>query len=117
MSEAAYPLWSPGAEPRLVASRRLSTGELTFPAVPAASPLASQYEQVPVPAVGHVYSFTVIHPGPKSGEQPYALGYVDFPGPLRIFGRLTGTPRPQIGARYQARADDRFGYAFEALDR
>jgi len=40
----------------------------------------------------------------------------DFAGPVRIFGRLTGKPRPAIGERYRAVPDDRYGYAFAAVD-
>jgi uncharacterized OB-fold protein len=71
---------------------------------------------VPIDTVGEVYSFTVIHPGAKSGLAPYALGYVDLPGPVRIFGRLLGKDRPAIGERYEARPDDAFGYVFVAVE-
>ena len=116
MSDLPYPLWSTAPCPSLLASRDRETGELVFPAVPDASPLAQRYDTVPLAPVGEVYSFTLIHPGPKSGEPPYALGYVDFPGPVRIFGRLNGKPRPCIGEKYAARPDARFGYVFDALE-
>jgi len=109
-------LWSSTSEPALLASRDRETGEFVFPPVDATSPLAARYETVAVAPIGQVYSYTVIHPGPKSGEVPYALGYVDFPGPVRIFGRLAGRPRPTIGERYAVRQDDRFGYVFVAAD-
>ena len=115
MSEPSYPLWRHAPEPALLASRDLDSGELVFPALSADSPLAQQHETVPLVGVGEVYSFTVIHPSPKSGEAPYALGYVDLPGPVRLFGRLCGKPRPAIGDRYAARPDERFGYVFEAV--
>jgi uncharacterized OB-fold protein len=115
VSEPSYPLWRTDPKPALLASRDLDTSELVFPALSADSPLAPRYETVPLAAVGEVYSFTVIHPSPKSGEAPYALGYVDLPGPVRIFGRLTGQARPVIGERYAARPDERFGYVFEAV--
>lgn len=115
MSEPSHLLWRNAPEPALLASRDLDSGELTFPALSANSPLAPLHETVPVAAVGEVYSFTVIHPSPKSGEAPYALGYVDLPGPLRVFGRLNGRARPAIGERYAARPDERFGYVFEAV--
>jgi uncharacterized OB-fold protein len=114
--ELSYPLWSAAPEPALLASRERATGELVFPALPPSSPLADRHDTVSVEAVGEVYSYTVIHPGAKSGQSPYALGYVDFPGPVRIFGRLCGKQRPTIGERYAARADDAFGYVFVALD-
>jgi uncharacterized OB-fold protein len=116
MPERCYPLWSAGAEPALLASRDLAEGEIAFPALASASPLHAQHETVSVAPVGRVYSYTVIHPGAKSGAAPYALGFVDFPGPVRIFGRLTGTPRPVIGERYRAHPDDTYGYVFVAAD-
>lgn len=116
MPEHPYPLWSSAPEPALLASRERASGELVFPALPAASPLADRHDTVALDDVGQVYSYTVIHPSAKSGQAPYALGYVDFPGPVRIFGRLCGKPRPTIGERYAARPDDSFGYVFVALD-
>src|SRR5262249_49309012 len=115
MSTLPYPLWSAGDKPSLLASRDLETGELMFPAVADNSPLAQRHEVVPVERVGVVYSFTIIHPGAKSGLPPYALGYVDFPGPVRIFGRFRGHARPEIGDRCEARADEALGYVFEPL--
>lgn len=116
MSTQPYALWSADSEPVLLASRDRWTDEFVFPAVPDASPLAARHQNVPVTGVGVVYSFTVIHPSPKSGLAPYALGYVDFPGPVRIFGRLLGKGRPVIGDRYKPRPDTDFGYVFEAVE-
>ena len=79
MSAQAYPLWSADSPPVLLASRDRETGERIFPAVPDASPLAPRHDLVPVTGEGVLYSFTVIHPSPKSGQPPFALGYVDFP--------------------------------------
>lgn len=116
MSDAAYPLWDADPNPALLASRDRDSGEIVFPALPATSPLLDRHENVRVAGTGRVYSYTVIHPAPKTGEAPYALGFVDFPGPVRIFGRLTGRPRPAIGERYRALPDDRYGYVFVAAD-
>ena len=115
MSTHPYPLWSQAAKPTLLASRDLETGEWIFPAVAENSPLASRHETVAIDGTGVVYSFTVIHPSAKSGLAPYALGYVDFAGPVRIFGRLNGEARPTIGRRYEARPDEQLGYVFEAV--
>lgn len=108
-------LWSAEKPPALLASRHHNTGEWLFPALPEHSPLASRHATVPVQGAGTVYSFTVIHPAPKTGQPPYALGYVDFEGPVRLFGRLEGKDRPAIGDRYVARPDNTFGYVFHAL--
>ncbi|GAB7550348.1 Zn-ribbon domain-containing OB-fold protein [Cupriavidus sp. 8B] len=115
MSAQPYPLWSPGTPPALLASRDRETDEWVFPAVSDASPLAPRHQTVPVAGMGAVYSFTVIHPSPKSGQSPYALGYVDFPGPVRIFGRLQGKERPAIGDLYAPQPDADFGYVFVAV--
>ena len=116
MSEPTCSLWSAGPDAALLASRHRDTQAIVFPALATSSPLHGQHETVAVAAFGRVYSFTVIHPGAKSGEAPYALGLVDFPGPVRIFGRLTGTLRPAIGERCRAVPDERFGYVFAAVD-
>ena len=108
-------LWSAETPPALLASRDLTSGELLFPALPDHSPLASRHATVPVQGVGTVYSFTIIHPAPKTGQPPYALGYVDFDGPVRLFGRLQGKDRPRIGDRYVPQPDATFGYVFHAL--
>lgn len=115
VSVQPYLLWSTDSPPVLLASRDRLTGEWVFPAVPEASPLAQRHETVPVAGAGVVYSFTVIHPSAKSGLSPYALGYVDFPGPVRIFGRLQGKDRPVVGDRYMPQPDANFGYVFEAV--
>jgi hypothetical protein len=116
MPDLSYPLWRCGSDAALLASRDLESNEIVFPALPPASPLHGLHETVAVAEVGRVYSFTVIHPGAKSGEAPYALGLVDFPGPVRIFGRLIGRPRPTIGEHCRALPDDRYGYVFAAID-
>ena len=113
MSASSYPLWSPNHE--LLASRDLDSGEWVFPALVPASPLAPNHETVAIKGDGVLYSFTVIHPSAKSGLAPYALGYVDFPGPVRIFGRLQGRELPVIGEHYRPRVDESFGYVFDAV--
>ena len=109
------PLWSTEPIPHLLASRERATGEWIFPALPDHSPLAAGHETVPITGTGTVYSFTVIHPAPKTGLAPYAVGYVDFTGPVRLFGRLVGSARPAIGDRFVPRRDAELGYVFEAV--
>jgi len=107
-------LWSTNQPSRLLASRDPRSGALRFPAYPAASPLAAGCETVELEGRGQLYSFTVIHPNPKSGAQPFALGYVDLPGPVRIFGRIQGA-HVAIGAACVAAPDAEFGYAFHTV--
>jgi uncharacterized OB-fold protein len=113
VSVTSQSLWSSGPEPALLVSRDRSSGEIVFPPVHHASPLAARHELIPIAPDGVVYSYSVIHPNPKSGHPPYALGYVDLRGPVRIFGRIEGADRPTIGARCRARPDADFGYVFE----
>jgi len=43
-------------------------------------------EVVELQGKGKVYSFTIIHQGPKGFKTPYATLYVDMPEGVRIFG-------------------------------
>jgi uncharacterized OB-fold protein len=108
-------IWSAEPPPRLIASRDTKTGVLRFPAFPADSPLATGQEVVALDGTGTVYSYSVIHPNPQSGAQPFALGYVDLPGPVRIFGRVEGDTL-RIGAACTAVAHAEFGYVFQTIE-
>ncbi len=107
-------IWSAAPPPRLIASREKKTGALRFPAFPADSPLAAGQEIVELDGIGTVYSYSVIHPNPKSGAQPFALGYVDLPGAVRIFGRIQGDT-VRIGSACRAVAHAEFGYVFQTV--
>ncbi|CAD5109965.1 Zn-ribbon domain-containing OB-fold protein [Zestomonas carbonaria] len=109
-------LWGGETPQRLLASRKLSSGEITFPPVSPHSPLAAQYEPLPLATEGAIYSYTVIHPSPRSGLAPFALAYLDLPGPVRIFGRVVGSERPAIGDTCRILRDDTFGYVFERVE-
>lgn len=39
---------------------------------------------------GKLYSYSVVHAAPKSFVAPYAVGYVDFPGNVRVLGQIVG---------------------------
>ncbi|EHJ59793.1 OB-fold domain-containing protein [Novosphingobium pentaromativorans] len=60
-----------------------------------------------------LYSYTTIHPNPKTGESPFSLGYADFQGELRVFGKLDLGPdeRPEVGMalRLEPQADTQSG--------
>ncbi|WP_458098202.1 Zn-ribbon domain-containing OB-fold protein [Roseomonas sp. WA12] len=98
----------------LQASRDLRTGEGVFPAIPATSPSSSRYEALTLSDRAALYSFTVIHPNPKTGQVPFALVYADFPEKARVFGRLRlpEGQRPRIGMALRPVADATVGYAF-----
>jgi len=117
MTNSTVQLWSEGGTRTLLASRNRHTDRLHFPPIKETSPLATDHELVSVPSTGTLYSYTVIHPNPKSGLAPHALGYVDIDdAPLRLFGKLQGSNSPAIGNRYRAIPDEQFGYVFEAIN-
>ena len=67
------------------------------------SPAARRFEPVTLSAQAVLYSFTVIYPNPRTGQQPFALVYADFPEGARVFGRLAlpEGARPVIGTRLE----------------
>jgi uncharacterized protein len=83
----------------LFAYRRGASDALFFPPLPATSPRAAQTTLVPLTGTPTLYSFTVMHPSPKTGKPPMPLGFADFPEGVRIFGRLIYPQgrRPAIG--------------------
>lgn len=40
---------------------------------------------------GRLYSYSIVHSGPKGFRTPYAVGYVDLPEGVRVFAPLTET--------------------------
>jgi uncharacterized OB-fold protein len=106
---------SAGSRPiRLAASRDPRTGQCVFPRIPESSPAASRYEPVELSPRATLYSFTVIHPNPKTGQAPFALAYADFPEAARVFGRLRlpDGQRPRIGMALMAVSDEANQYVF-----
>ena len=55
----------------------------------------------PVSGKGKVYSYTIVHNAGGVWPAEYAVGYVDFPEGVRVFGQLreTAPERLSIGAR------------------
>ncbi|MDB6143629.1 MAG: lipid-transfer protein [Pseudomonas sp.] len=109
-------LWAPTTPPSLLASRQRLSDEIFFPAVTAESPLSHQFEAHAQFTEGELYSYTIMHPSPKSGQPPFVLAYLNLPGPLRLFGRVRGSERPQIGQRCRVVADETFGFVFELME-
>ena len=72
-----------------------------FPAIPESSPAAPLYEPLLLSEEATLYSFTIIHPNPKTRLSPYVLAYADFPEQVRVFGRLEmpKDQKPRIGMR------------------
>jgi hypothetical protein len=89
-------------EMNLVASRSKETGKSLFPQIPSTSPASVLYEPIQLSDVATIYSFTVIHPGKKTGLPPFTMIYADYPEGVRVMGRLGGVA--VIGVRVRARA-------------
>ncbi len=82
-------------EARLIASRRLSDGSVSFPAVPE----GDHVETILLSSIGTLFTWTTQQfppPSPpyagvvdKASFEPYAVGYVEFPEGVLVEGRLT----------------------------
>lgn len=58
----------------------------------------------PLPAVGTLYCYSVVHMGPKGVDTPYTIGYVDLSDGLRVFGRIEmAVGAVQIGQQLELR--------------
>jgi uncharacterized protein len=105
---------------RLHASRDKASGHGIFPRIPDGSPAANRYEPIVLSDAAVLYSYTIIHPSPKSGLAPFALAYADFPEDVRVFGRLelAEGARPAIGMRLHAvrPSADAGGYIFVPVE-
>jgi uncharacterized protein len=98
-------LWTEGAQPRLIAGRRKSDGEIVFP-MPTGK-AAEDHEPVLLPRSGTLWSWTIQAFRPKSPPyagsegpeafKPYAVGYVQLGDVLIVEGRLTRTEELEIG--------------------
>jgi uncharacterized protein len=102
---------------RLPASRGKVSGHGIFPQIPDTSPAAPRYESITLSDKAVLYSYTITHPNPKSGEPPFVLVYADFPEDTRVFGRLIELDgeRPHIGMQLRTvrpAADDADGEGY-----
>jgi uncharacterized OB-fold protein len=108
-SAEEFPPWIAERSGRsvLVGSRDLRSGKSVFPRVPDHSPSASRFVAVDLSPRGILYSFTIIHPNPKTGEKPFVLAYVDFPEGARAFGRVDLAPgaKAEIGMAVEVSID------------
>lgn len=89
----------------LLASRSLADGKGVFPRLPVRSPAAGLYEDTELKGTAKLYSFTIIHPNPKSGKPPFVQVLADFDNHTRVFGRLEYPHQDvRIGMLLEARA-------------
>lgn len=91
----------------LLASRHKNSGKHYFPVLPESIPVSRDCEAVTLSPEATLYSFTVVHPSPKTGQPPFTLAYADFPEQVRVLGRLklSDGVRPSIGARLRLELD------------
>ncbi|KOS55242.1 hypothetical protein Z051_15750 [Rhodococcus rhodochrous KG-21] len=83
---------------RLIASRRRSTGHVSFPAE-SGNPATDEFDLVQLAPRGTLFTWTsqqFLPPSPPyAGDEdhhsfePYAVGYVEFPEGILVQGRLT----------------------------
>jgi uncharacterized OB-fold protein len=87
-----------GGGPVLVGGVCRSCGVRLFPfAEICPACIGEDIQRDPMPREGTLYSFTVVHVGPKTWDKPYMLGYVDLDNGVRVFSHLRGSVR--IGQR------------------
>jgi uncharacterized OB-fold protein len=75
---------------RLSGSRCIRCGNVAFPPhlqCPACGE-ASGLESAALSCVGTLYTFAEIHVAPEGFAVPYAVGYVDLPEGVRLFGQI-----------------------------
>jgi uncharacterized OB-fold protein len=77
---------------RLHGSRCASCGAVAFPphALCPSCGAPQGQDRVELSPVGTLYTFSEIHVAPKGFATPYAVGYVDLPEGVRLFGQIEG---------------------------
>lgn len=88
---AAADYWRETADGRieLIAGRCRACGTHHLPRVPiCASCFGEDLEMVALGGSGRLYTFTVIRVPPTGYASEYAVGYVDFPEGVRVFGQV-----------------------------
>jgi uncharacterized OB-fold protein len=50
----------------------------------------NRMKAVRIAGPGKLYSHSVVHIAPKGFKAPYAVGYVDLPGDIRVLGQIFG---------------------------
>jgi uncharacterized OB-fold protein len=77
-----------GERPVLLGSRCPQCGRVWFPRLRLCPDCLAEAEPQPLGPRGVLYSFSVVHVGPKGLKTPYAVGYVDLPEGVRVFAHL-----------------------------
>ena len=125
------PLELAAGGPHLVAGRCSGCGAFTFPLRERCPACAAPLERTLLPRQGVLWTWTTqgfpppAPPYRSDGEdqefEPYGVGYVEFPGYLRVEGRLTVSDPDalRIGMPMEVVALERAGdvtYAFASVD-
>ena len=89
---ASRPWTEEGGAVRLMGSKCARCGAVAFPPHPSCPTCGTQSGQdtVRLSPVGTLYTFSEIHIAPKGFTTPYAVGYVDLPEGVRLFGQIEG---------------------------
>ena len=87
---ASRPWTEAGGVVRLHGSRCAGCGAVAFPPHPSCPGCGAEsgQETVQLSPVGTLYTFCEIHIAPKGFATPYAVGYVDLPEGVRLFGQI-----------------------------
>jgi uncharacterized protein len=87
---ASRPWTEAGGTVRLHASKCARCGVVAFPPHPLCPACGDDRDQdmVELSPVGTLYTFSEIHIAPKGFATPYAVGYVDLPEGVRLFGQI-----------------------------
>lgn len=111
------------ATPRLLAGHCEDCRTTAFPA-PTQCPrcLRSPLQPRALPTEGILYSYSVVHIGPRGWSVPYTVGYVDLSGDVRVFSHVAetdeGVLRPDMPVRLdlEATEGDAFRATWRSLD-
>jgi len=89
---ASRPWTEEGSAVRLHGSKCAHCGVAAFPPHPSCPDCGAENGQdtVRLSPVGTLYTFCEIHIAPKGFATPYAVGYVDLPEGVRLFGQIEG---------------------------
>lgn len=79
--------------PHLIGGRCRACGANSFPkAAVCTACLSEEIDAVALAREGRLYSYSVVHQAPRGWRVPYALGYVDLPGDIRVLAHLAADP-------------------------
>jgi len=83
--------------PRLIGGRCIDCDTIAFPP-PAIchNCWSSSLEPTEIGPRGTLYSYSIVHIGPKPWRIPYALGYVDLPHDVRVLAHIQASDLKRI---------------------